>query len=58
MCVFVFIAVSNKNTSGKNKEVQKQTDKRALLASSEVTQIYKKNSLSHDIGCGLSFVNI
>lgn len=39
VCVLFFIAVYNKNMNGKHKEMKKQTDKRALLAFSEVTQI-------------------
>lgn len=39
ICVFFFITVYNMNTNGKNKEMKKQRDNRALLASSEVTQV-------------------
>lgn len=58
MCVFFFVAVFNKTTGGEKKQVKKQTDERTLFASSEVTQICKKNSLSRDIVCGGSFANV
>lgn len=57
MCVF-FLHYCFQQEHQWEKQAKNQTDERALLASSEVTQICKKNSLSRDIGCGGSFVNV